>query len=89
MLTDAGIKIFRQDKLENLPEADLLLVDEHSASFSMDDVLASVKKADLADKTVVLTATLNPESVTAYLREGLRDVQPKPYMAEEIAALLK
>ena len=42
-----------------------------------------------ADKTVVLTATLNPESVTAYLREGLRDVQPKPYLTDEVAALLK
>ena len=89
MLKDAGIKISQQDKLEDLPKADLLLVDEHSASFSMDDVLASVKKTDLADKTVVLTATLNPESVTAYLREGFRDVQPKPYSADEVAELLK
>jgi GAF domain-containing protein len=89
MLTEAGIKVSRQDKLENIPEADLLLVDEHSASFSMDDVLASVKKADLADKTIVLTATLNPESVTTYLREGLRDVQPKPYLPDEVTELLK
>ena len=89
VLTDAGIKAFRQDKAESLPDADLLFVDEHSASFSMDDVLASVKKANLAEKTIVLTATLNPERVTHYLREGLRDVQPKPYVAEEVAALLK
>jgi hypothetical protein len=52
-------------------------------------VLASIKKANLADKTVVLTATLNPESVTAYLREGFRDVQPKPYLTDEVAELLK
>jgi GAF domain-containing protein len=89
VLTDAGIKASRQDKLGKLPKADLLFVDEHSASLPMDDVLASVKKANLADKTVVLTAALNPERVTHYLREGLRDVQPKPYMAEEVAALLK
>jgi K+-sensing histidine kinase KdpD len=87
-LTRAGIKISRQDTLDNLPEADLLLVDEHSASFSMDEVLASVKEAGLAEKTIVLTAALNPERVTHYLRAGLRDVQPKPYTAEEMAALL-
>jgi len=89
VLDEAGIKATRQDTLDELPEADLLFVDEHSASFSVDDVLAIVKKANLADKTVVLTAAFNPESVTHYLREGLRDVQPKPYMAEEVAALLK
>ena len=89
VLTDAGIKASRQDNANSLPSADLLLVDEHSASFSMDDVLASVKKANLADKTIVLTAALNPERVTYYLRNGLKDVQPKPYVAEEVAALLK
>jgi hypothetical protein len=89
VLADAGIKASRQDSLDKLPEADLLFVEEHSASYSMDDVLAFVKKANLADKTVVLTAALNPERVTRYLREGLRDVQPKPYMAQEVAVLLK
>jgi hypothetical protein len=89
VLTDAGIKVSRQGKPDKLTEVDLLFVDEYSASFSMNDVLASVKKADLADKTIVLTATLNPESVTAYLREGFRDVQPKPYSADEVAVLLK
>jgi len=52
-------------------------------------VLASVKKADLTGKTVVLTAALNPERVTRYLRAGLHDVQPKPYVAGEVAELLK
>jgi len=89
VLADAGIKTSRQDDTNSLPAADLILVDEHSASFSMDDVLASVKKANLADKTIVLTAALNPERVTQYLNEGLRDVQPKPYRADEVAALLK
>jgi hypothetical protein len=89
MLADAGIKIARHDKLDDLPKADLLLVDEHSASFSMDDVLASIKKVGLADKAIVLTTALNPESVTAYLREGLRDVQLKPYSVDEVAELLK
>ena len=89
VLTEAGIRASRQNTLDKLPKADLLFVDEHSASFSMDDVLVTAKKAKLADKTVVLTAAFNPERVTHYLREGLRDVQPKPYWAEEVAALLK
>jgi hypothetical protein len=89
LLTDAGVKASRQDKLDKLPEADLLFVEEHSESYSMDDVLASVKKAHLTGKTIVLTTALNPERVTQYLNEGLRDVQPKPYRADEVAALLK
>ncbi|MFZ5912504.1 MAG: GAF domain-containing protein [Chloroflexota bacterium] len=83
----AGAKIARQSKLDSFPSVDLLLVDEHAASFSMDDVLAAVKEAGLAGKTIVLTAALNPERVTRYLRAGLRDVRPKPYTAQEISAL--
>jgi DNA-binding NtrC family response regulator len=89
VLADAGINATRQDKLDQLSQADLIFVEEYSALLSMEDVLASVKKADLADKTIVLTAALNPERVTHYLNEGLRDVQPKPYMAQEVAVLLK
>lgn len=84
----AGAKIARQSNLDSFSSVDLLLVDEYAASFSMDDVLATVKEAGLAGKTVVLTAALNPERVTRYLRAGLRDVQPKPYTAQEISALL-
>lgn len=84
----AGGKIARQSSLDTFPAADLLLVDEHAASFSMDEVLAAVNEAGLAEKTVVLTAALNPEAVTRYLRAGLRDVQPKPYTPQEILALL-
>ncbi|MFZ5820811.1 MAG: GAF domain-containing protein [Chloroflexota bacterium] len=84
----AGAKIARQSNLDSFPSVDLLLVDEHAASFSMDEALAAVKEAGLAGKTVVLTAALNPERVTRYLRAGLRDVKPKPYSAQEISALL-
>ena len=62
MLTDAGVKVTRQDKADELPAADLVFVDEHSASYSMEEVLASVKKANLADRTIVLTAAINPAS---------------------------
>ena len=88
-MKDLGIKVSRQNKIDKFPKADLILVDEHSASFSMEDVLASVKKADLSDKTIIVTAALIPELVTHYLSAGLRDVQPKPYSPEEVAELLK
>ncbi len=84
----AGGKIARQSRLDSFPAADLLLVDEHSASFSMEAVLNAVTRAGLANRTVALTAALNPESVTRYLRAGLRDVQPKPYTPQEILTLL-
>ncbi len=84
----AGGRAARQTKLDSFPPVELLLVDEHAASFSMDDVLAAVTAAGLAAKTVVLTAAMNPERVTRYLRAGLRDVQLKPYTPQEISALL-
>ncbi len=84
----AGGRVARQTKLDSFPNVELLLVDEHAASFSMDDVLVAVKEAGLAGKTVVLTAAMNPERVTRYLRAGLRDVQLKPYTPQEISALL-
>jgi len=84
----AGGRVAHQTKLDSFPDVELLLVDEHAASFSMDDVLAAVEEAGLVGKTVVLTAAMNPERVTRYLRAGLRDVQLKPYTPQEIAALL-
>ena len=55
----------------------------------MDEALSALEKAGLTSKTVILTAALNPERVTRYLRSGVKDVQPKPYTAAEIAALLQ
>lgn len=84
----AGGKIARQSRLDSFPAADILLVDEYAVSFSMDEALDAITKAGLAGKTVVLTAALNPEAVTRYLRAGLHDVQFKPYTTQEILTLL-
>lgn len=89
LLSGAGVKVTRQTALDGLPAADLVLVDEHCSAVSVDAALAALDKAGLTAKTVILTAALNPERVTRYLRSGVRDVQPKPYTAAEIAALLQ
>ena len=89
LLGGAGVKVTRQTSLKKLPAADLVLVDEYCSALSMDEALSALEKAGLTSKTVILTAALNPERVTRYLRSGVKDVQPKPYTAAEIAALLQ
>jgi len=53
------------------------------------DVLAALSKAKLAARTVVLTAAINPERVTQFLRAGVKDVTVKPYSGAEVSELLK
>jgi response regulator of citrate/malate metabolism len=53
------------------------------------DVLAALSKAGLTSKTVVLTSAINPERVTKFLRDGVKDVNLKPYSGSEISELLK
>lgn len=89
MLKGSKVKLTRTADLKKLPEADLILVDENLASLPLTDVLAALSKAGLAPKTIVLTSAINPERVTQYLREGLKDVTVKPYSADELNELLK
>lgn len=89
MLKGTKTKMTRSTDLKKLPEADLILVDENIASAPLTDVLAALSKAGLAPKTVVLTSAINPERVTQYLRDGLKDVTVKPYSAGELNELLK
>ena len=89
LLEGAGVKVTRQTSLKKLPDVDLVLVDEYCSALGVDEALAAIEKAGLTSKTVVLTAALNPERVTRYLRSGVKDVQPKPYTAAEIGALLQ
>jgi len=88
-LDKAGVKVKRQTSLDKFPAADLVLVDEHCTAVHVDETLSALSKAGLLSKTIVLTAALNPERVTQYLRAGVKDVQAKPYTSEEISALLK
>ena len=49
--------------------------------------IASIQKAGLAAKTIVLTAALDVDRMTRLLRSGIRDVRLKPYSPAEIPSL--
>ena len=89
MLKGTKTKLTQSTDLKKIPEADLILVDENIASAPLTDVLGALSKAGLAPKTVILTSAINPERVTRYLRDGLKDVTVKPYSAGELNELLK
>jgi GAF domain-containing protein/anti-sigma regulatory factor (Ser/Thr protein kinase) len=89
LLKGTKVKLTQTTELKKFPAADLILVDENIASVSLTEVLAALSKAGLASKTVVLTSAINPERVTQYLRDGLKDVTVKPYSASEVSELLK
>ena len=89
LLKGTKVKLTQTTELKKFPAADLILVDENIASVSLTEVLAALSKAGLASKTVILTSAINPERVTQYLRDGLKDVTVKPYSASEVSELLK
>jgi response regulator of citrate/malate metabolism len=67
----------------------LILVDEYITSVPLNDVLSALVKAGLASKTAVLTSAINPERVTKFMREGVKDVTLKPFSGHEVSELLK
>jgi GAF domain-containing protein/anti-sigma regulatory factor (Ser/Thr protein kinase) len=89
LLKDTKVKLTQSTDLKKLPAADLILVDEYITSVPLGDVLFALAKAGLASKTVVLTSAINPERVTKFMRDGVKDVTVKPYSSAEISALLK
>ncbi|MEW5938458.1 MAG: GAF domain-containing protein [Chloroflexota bacterium] len=88
-LAKMGVKATRATDVSKLPTADLVLIDEHCSAVDMDETLKAVTDAKLLGRTVVLTAAINPERVTYFLRAGVRDVLLKPYTYEEVAELLR
>jgi GAF domain-containing protein/anti-sigma regulatory factor (Ser/Thr protein kinase) len=89
LLNGTKIKLTQSIDLKKFPEADLILVDENIASIPLTDVLSALSKAKLASKTVILTSAINPERVTQFLRDGVKDVTVKPYSGSEVSELLK
>jgi GAF domain-containing protein/anti-sigma regulatory factor (Ser/Thr protein kinase) len=89
LLKDTKVKLTQSTDLKKLPAADLILVDEYIASVPLTEVLSVLVKAGLASKTVVLTSAINPERVTKFMRDGVKDVTIKPYSGSEISELLK
>jgi GAF domain-containing protein/anti-sigma regulatory factor (Ser/Thr protein kinase)/BarA-like signal transduction histidine kinase len=89
LLKGTNIKLTQSADLKKLPEADVILVDENIASVALTDVLSALSRAGLLSKTVILTSAINPERVTQFLRDGVRDVTVKPYSGSEVSELLK
>jgi response regulator of citrate/malate metabolism len=89
LLKGTKIKLTQSTDLKKFPEADVILVDENIASIVLTDVLSALSKAGLISKTVILTSAINPERVTQFLRDGVRDVTVKPYSGNEVSELLK
>ena len=88
LLTGTKIKLTQSTNLNKFPEADLILVDENIGSIALTDTLSALSAAGLASKTIVLTSAINPERVSQFLREGIRDVTLKPYSGAEVSELL-
>lgn len=89
LLKGTGIKLTQSTDLKKFPEADAIFVDENIASVSLTDVLSALSKSGLLSKTVILTSAINPERVTQFLRDGVKDVTVKPYSGSEVSELLK
>ncbi|HMU92183.1 MAG TPA: GAF domain-containing protein [Anaerolineales bacterium] len=89
MLKGSNVKLTQTTDLKKLPAADLILVDENITSLPLAEVLDAIVKAGLAAKTVVLTSAINPERVTQFMHNGMKDVNVKPYSAGEVSELLK
>jgi len=89
LLKGTKVNLTQSTDLKEFPAADLILVDENIAALSLTDVLTALSKAGLASKTVVLTSAINPERVTQFLRDGVKDVMLKPYSGAEVTDLLK
>lgn len=68
-------------------EADLVLIDQNLTAADFDTLIAQIRQAGLAEKTIVLTAAMDVDRMTRLLRLGLRDVRLKPYSPAEISAL--
>ena len=89
MIKGSNVKLTQTTDLKKLPAADLILVDENITSLPLAEVLDAIVKAGLAAKTVVLTSAINPERVTQFMHNGMKDVNVKPYSAGEVSELLK
>ena len=89
LLKGTKVNLTQSTDLKEFPAADLILVDENIATLSFTDVLVALSEAGLASKTVVLTSAINPERVTQFLRDGVKDVMLKPYSGAEVTDLLQ
>jgi GAF domain-containing protein/anti-sigma regulatory factor (Ser/Thr protein kinase) len=89
LLKGTKVELTQSTDLTKFQSTDLILVDENIASVPLTEVLSALSKAGLLAKTVILTSAINPERVTRFLRDGVKDVTVKPYSGGEVSELLK
>ena len=87
-LAAAGKRVTRREAVNGAADASFILVDETLIARPIADVLADLKAAGAADKTVVVASAMKVERATAYLQAGVKDVVLKPYTPDELAAIL-
>lgn len=84
----AGKEVVVQGTPAGASGADLILIDEALTTMDVDSVLAELNEAGLGDKSVVVTAWLEPERAARYMSAGARDVALKPYTYTGLSAFL-
>ena len=52
------------------------------------EVLQALKQAGVADKTLLVAASLEVEKVITYMQTGIKDAVLKPYTPGELAEIL-
>lgn len=87
-LAAAGKQVTVTTDVDEMADADLLLVDDALRAEPVVTFLKRLAKARLIGRALVLTAALSVERTTEYMRLGARDVQQKPYTASDLSELL-
>lgn len=84
----AGKNVVVQGTPAGAAAANLILIDEALTTMGVDDVLLELKEAGVAHKAIVVTAALDTDRATRYIRQGAGDVALKPYTYRGLAAFL-
>jgi signal transduction histidine kinase/CheY-like chemotaxis protein len=87
-LASAGKKVTMGQSAEQMEAVDLILVDEALVSADAMEVLQALKEAGLAEKTLLVAASLEVEKVITYMQTGIKDAVLKPYTPGELAEIL-
>ena len=87
-LETAGKKVTLGQSVGQMEAIDLILVDEALVSADAMEVLQALKQAGVADKTLLVAASLEVEKVITYMQTGIKDAVLKPYTPGELAEIL-
>jgi CheY-like chemotaxis protein len=87
-LKAVGRRVTRQETVNGIDDAKLILVDETLMAEPVAEILDRLQAAGVADKTVVVASAMKVERTTAHMQAGIRDVALKPYTPAELAEIL-